>query len=153
MWPHIIEGILFPHRVSRHSLTKYSPFMMMYNRKPVTILPNDNFKFPVCCKFEGLVEMRFVWKDPASKILFYFNTFSTSFVTHLLRTFIISNANCTYYACYFSKYRRISYNVFALIFMRIGLIFQRQKMGAVKKCKKEKQPITFLCNLNKLPLL
>ena len=39
MWPHIIEGILFSHRVSRHSSTKYSPLMLMYNRKPV--LPND----------------------------------------------------------------------------------------------------------------
>ena len=32
MWPHIIEGILFPHRVSRHSSTKHYPFMMLYNR-------------------------------------------------------------------------------------------------------------------------
>ena len=39
MWPQIIEGILFSHRVSRHSSTKYSPLMLMYNRKPV--LPND----------------------------------------------------------------------------------------------------------------
>ena len=39
MWPHIIEGILFAHRVSRHSSTKYSPFMMLYNREPV--LPID----------------------------------------------------------------------------------------------------------------
>ena len=39
MWRHIIEGILFAHRVSRHSSTKYSPFMMMYNRDPV--LPID----------------------------------------------------------------------------------------------------------------
>ena len=38
MWLHIIEGILFAHRVSRHSLTKYS-FMMLYNREPV--LPID----------------------------------------------------------------------------------------------------------------
>ena len=35
MWPHIIEGILFAHRVIRHSSTKYSPFMMLYNREPV----------------------------------------------------------------------------------------------------------------------
>ena len=39
MWPHIIEGILFAYRVSRHSSTKYSPFMMLYNREP--ILPID----------------------------------------------------------------------------------------------------------------
>ena len=39
MWPHIIEGILFAHRVSLHSSTKYSPFMMLYNREPV--LPID----------------------------------------------------------------------------------------------------------------
>ena len=35
MWPQIIEGILFAHRVSRHSSKKYSPFMLMYNREPV----------------------------------------------------------------------------------------------------------------------
>jgi len=39
MWPQVIEGILFAHRVSRHSSTKYSPFMLMYNREPV--LPID----------------------------------------------------------------------------------------------------------------
>ena len=33
MWP------LFAHRVSPHSSTKYSPFMLMYNREPV--LPVD----------------------------------------------------------------------------------------------------------------
>ena len=35
IWPHIIEGILFSHRVSRYSLTKYSPVMMLYNREAV----------------------------------------------------------------------------------------------------------------------
>ena len=35
IWPHIIEGTLFSHRVSRYSLTKYSPFMMLYNREAV----------------------------------------------------------------------------------------------------------------------
>ena len=35
MWSQIIEGILFAHRVSRHSSTKYSPFMLMYNRQSV----------------------------------------------------------------------------------------------------------------------
>ena len=39
MWPHIIGGILFDHRVNRHSSTKYSPFMMLYDREPV--LPID----------------------------------------------------------------------------------------------------------------
>ena len=39
MWPHIIEGILFANRVSCHSSTKYSPFMMLYNREPA--LPID----------------------------------------------------------------------------------------------------------------
>ena len=39
IWPQIIEGILFSHCVSRHSSTKYSPFMLMYNRDP--ILPID----------------------------------------------------------------------------------------------------------------
>ena len=32
MWPHMIEVILFANRVSRRSSTKYSPFMMLYNR-------------------------------------------------------------------------------------------------------------------------
>ena len=36
MWPHILEGILFAHGFSRHSSTKYSPFMMLYNREPVS---------------------------------------------------------------------------------------------------------------------
>ena len=35
MWPHIIEGILFAHHVSRHSSTKYSPFIMLYKCEPV----------------------------------------------------------------------------------------------------------------------
>ena len=39
MWPHFIEGILLDHRVCRHSSTKCSPFMMLYNREPV--LPTD----------------------------------------------------------------------------------------------------------------
>ena len=34
-----IEGILFALRVSQHSSTKYSPFMLMYNHEPV--LPLD----------------------------------------------------------------------------------------------------------------
>ena len=38
-WPHIIDGILFAHRVSIHDSTKYSPFFLMYNRHP--ILPID----------------------------------------------------------------------------------------------------------------
>ena len=39
MWPQIIEKILFAHSGSRHFSTKYSPFMLMYNREPV--LPID----------------------------------------------------------------------------------------------------------------
>ena len=38
-WPSIIEGVLFAHRVSEHSFTKYSPFKLLYNREPV--LPID----------------------------------------------------------------------------------------------------------------
>ena len=38
-WPYTIDGILFAHRVSKHSSTKYTPFFMMYNRHPV--LPID----------------------------------------------------------------------------------------------------------------
>ena len=76
-----------------------------------TSILQDNFQFPIHCQVGGLVEMRFVWKDPTSKI-FSFNKFSTSFVTHSLKTFIISNASCTSYACSFSTYKRISYDVF-----------------------------------------
>ena len=38
-WPYIMEGVLFAHRVSKHSSTKYSPFKLLYNREPV--LPID----------------------------------------------------------------------------------------------------------------
>ena len=38
-WPFIVEGVLFAHRVSIHSSTKYSPFKLLYNREPV--LPVD----------------------------------------------------------------------------------------------------------------
>ena len=34
MWPQIIRGILFDHLVSRHSSTKYSPSILMYNHEP-----------------------------------------------------------------------------------------------------------------------
>ena len=38
-WPYMIEGVLFAHRVSRHASTKFSPFFLLYNWKP--ILPID----------------------------------------------------------------------------------------------------------------
>ena len=38
MWLQIIEGIIFAHRISRHSSTKYSPFMLMYNHEPVLVI-------------------------------------------------------------------------------------------------------------------
>ena len=38
-WPYVIEGVLFAHRVCKHSSTKFSPFFLMYNRHPV--LPVD----------------------------------------------------------------------------------------------------------------
>ena len=38
-WPNIIEGVLFVHRVSKHTSTKFSPFFLMYNREPT--LPID----------------------------------------------------------------------------------------------------------------
>ena len=38
-WPFIVEGVLFAHRVSKHSSTKFSPFKLLYNREPV--LPVD----------------------------------------------------------------------------------------------------------------
>ena len=32
-WPNIMEGVLFAHRVSKHTSTKFSPFFLMYNRE------------------------------------------------------------------------------------------------------------------------
>ena len=34
-WPYVLEGILFVHRVSRHSSTGFSPFRLLYNRELV----------------------------------------------------------------------------------------------------------------------
>ena len=34
-WPYIVDGILFAHRASRHSSTKFSPFYLLYNREPI----------------------------------------------------------------------------------------------------------------------
>ena len=31
-WPNIIEGVLFAHRVSEHTSTKFSPFFLTYNQ-------------------------------------------------------------------------------------------------------------------------
>ena len=53
MWPHIIEGILFGHRVSHHSSTKYSPFMMLYNREPVLLI---DVKHNLVREKEGKIE-------------------------------------------------------------------------------------------------
>ena len=53
MRPNIIEGILFANRVSRHSSTKYSPFMMLHNREPA--LPID-VKHNLYREKEGEVE-------------------------------------------------------------------------------------------------
>ena len=33
-----MEGVLFAHRVSRHTSTKYSLFMLMYNRDPILLI-------------------------------------------------------------------------------------------------------------------
>ena len=38
-WPNVIEEVLFPHSVSKHTSTKFSPFFLMYNREPT--LPLD----------------------------------------------------------------------------------------------------------------
>lgn len=38
-WPDVIDGVLFAHRASIHSSTKFSPFYLMYNRHPT--LPID----------------------------------------------------------------------------------------------------------------
>ena len=41
-WPYRVEGVLFAHRVSKHSSTKCSPFKLVYNREPVLpVLPID----------------------------------------------------------------------------------------------------------------
>ena len=33
-WPSIIKGVLFAHRVRKHTSTKFSPFFLIYNREP-----------------------------------------------------------------------------------------------------------------------
>ena len=38
-WPHVLDGVLFAHRSSRHWSTKYTPYFLLYNRHPV--LPID----------------------------------------------------------------------------------------------------------------
>ena len=38
-WPYVIEGVLFAHRVSRHSPAKFSSFQLLCIREPV--LPID----------------------------------------------------------------------------------------------------------------
>ena len=38
-WSRIIDGILFAHRLSRHSSTRYTPLFLLYNREPT--LPID----------------------------------------------------------------------------------------------------------------
>ena len=53
-------------------------------------------QFSIHCQFEGLEEMCYIWKDPTSKILFSFNKFTNSFVTHSLKKSIISNTSCKY---------------------------------------------------------
>ena len=47
--PNIIEGVLFAHRVSKHTSTKFSLFFLMYNREPT--LPID-IKYSLV-NFEG----------------------------------------------------------------------------------------------------
>lgn len=42
MWPSIIEGVLFAYHVSRHSSTKYSLFMLLYNREPILQIVKHN---------------------------------------------------------------------------------------------------------------
>jgi len=54
MWPNIIDGVLFTHRTVGHECTKYSPFLLLYNREltlPIDITleeltnsPNDDVK-------------------------------------------------------------------------------------------------------------
>lgn len=69
-WPYVIDGVLFAHRVSRHSSTKYSPFYLVYNREPVLPIElkfplakegdcNDAFDTPMFdAVFEQLLEIR-----------------------------------------------------------------------------------------------
>ena len=53
MRPHIIKEILIAHRISRNSSTKYSPFMMLYNRDPVLPI---NVKHNLDREKEGEIE-------------------------------------------------------------------------------------------------
>ena len=56
----------------------------------------DNFEISIHYQVEGLVEMRYVWKNPNQKniVLFQYIVCTTSFVTQSLKTSIISNAGC-----------------------------------------------------------
>ena len=94
-----------------HFQTMQNQFTVPFTK----LILHDNFEFSIHCQVEGLVEMRYVWKDPTSKILISFSTFSKFFVTHSLKTSIISNMTCTSYACCFSTYIWISYDVFTLL--------------------------------------
>ena len=38
-WTNIVKEVLFTHRVSKHTSTKFSPFPLIYNREPT--LPVD----------------------------------------------------------------------------------------------------------------
>ena len=102
-----------------HFLTMQNQFTVPFTK----LILHDNFEFSIHCQFKGLVDVRYVWKSLTIKILFSFSTCSKSFVSRLLKTSIISNTSCTSYACSYSTYRGISYDVFVLIFMRVRLIF------------------------------
>jgi len=39
-WPDIIDSVLFAHRIVSHESTKYSPFLLLYNREPT--IPIDS---------------------------------------------------------------------------------------------------------------
>ena len=37
-WPNITEGVLFAHRVSKYTSTKFSPFFLMQNHEPTLLI-------------------------------------------------------------------------------------------------------------------
>ena len=76
-WPYVIEGILFAHRVSKHSSTKFTPFFLMYNRHPIlpidlkydldSELSNPNIRFDIEAILSSTLDLRQEYHDQAGE--------------------------------------------------------------------------------------